>query len=329
MECWRPCLSTLGFISRIGVKKWLLFKREEQRFNQTLVIVETSSPVATAFTSLGEDAVVHGNVCLESVGLMELLQDHCCNMNGLLDHNTNQWSWPRCLIYEIFSGMKLGETEELRDTSIPKPLLPDYQRLLSSLPSRSLKDSVERDTFFRKLPTLAEQLRCQIVLNKIFPLLTSALEYGSAAAPALNALLKTGSRLSVEEFYLKVLPTIVKLFASNDRAIRVALLQHIVQYGEPLSAQVVDDQVYPHVATGFSGTSAFLRELTLKSLLLLAPKLSQRNLSGSLLKYLSKLKSLQLEQILPYCWETLQATSIFVIFSLGKGTLSAPESHTR
>ncbi|KAK8575774.1 hypothetical protein V6N12_063431 [Hibiscus sabdariffa] len=33
--------------------------------------------------------------------------------------------------------MKLGETEELRDTSIPKPLLPDYQRLLSSLPSRS------------------------------------------------------------------------------------------------------------------------------------------------------------------------------------------------
>ncbi|KAK8575736.1 hypothetical protein V6N12_063400 [Hibiscus sabdariffa] len=164
-------------------------------------------------------------------------------------------SWG-CLIYEIFSGMKLGETEELRDTSIPKPLLPDYQRLLSSLPSRrlntsklidnseifqnklvdtvhfmeilSLKDSVERDTFFRKLPTLAEQLRCQIVLNKIFPLLTSALEYGSAAAPALNALLKTGSRLSVEEFYLK----------------------HIVQYGEPLSAQVVDDQVYPHVATG-------------------------------------------------------------------------------
>ncbi|KAK8674799.1 hypothetical protein V6N13_032898 [Hibiscus sabdariffa] len=224
-----------------------------------------------------------------------------------------------CLIYEIFSGMKLGETEELWDTSsIPKPLLPDYQRLLSSLPSRrlntsklidnseffqikledtihfmeilSLKDSVERDTFFRKLPTLAEQLHCQIVLNKIFPLLTSALEYGSAAAHALNALLKTGSWLSVEEFYLKVLPTIVKLFASSDRAIRVALLQHIVQYGEPLSAQVVDDQVYPHVATGFSDTSAFLRELTLKSLLLLAPKLSKRNLSGSLLKYLSKLQ---------------------------------------
>ncbi|KVI07084.1 Armadillo-like helical [Cynara cardunculus var. scolymus] len=50
------------------------------------------------------------------------------------------------------------------------------------------------------------------------------------------------------------------------------------------------DQVYPHIATGFSDTSAFLRELTLKSMLVLAPKLSQRNISGSLLKYLSKLQ---------------------------------------
>lgn len=44
----------------------------------------------------------------------------------------------------------------------------------------------------------------------------------------------------------QVLPTIVKLFASNDRAIRVGLLQHIDQYGESLSAQIVDEQVCCH-----------------------------------------------------------------------------------
>ncbi|KAJ6884428.1 N-terminal kinase-like protein [Populus alba x Populus x berolinensis] len=224
-----------------------------------------------------------------------------------------------CLIYELFSGMKLGKTEELRNTSsIPKSLLQDYQRLLSSMPSRrmntakllenseyfqnklvdtihfmeilTLKDSVEKDTFFRKLPNLAEQLPRPIVLKKLLPLLASALEFGSAAAPALTALLKMGSWLSSEEFSVKVLPTIVKLFSSNDRAVRVSLLQHIDQYGESLSAQVVDEQVFPHVATGFSDTSAFLRELTLKSMLVLAPKLSQRTISGSLLKYLSKLQ---------------------------------------
>ncbi|XP_031271289.1 probable inactive serine/threonine-protein kinase scy1 [Pistacia vera] len=217
------------------------------------------------------------------------------------------------------SGMRLSKTEELRNTaSIPKSLLPDYQRLLSSMPSRrlnssklienseyfqnklvdtihfmeilNLKDSVEKDTFFRKLPNLAEQLPRQIVLKKLLPLLASALEFGSAAAPALTALLKMSSWLSTEEFSVKVLPTIVKLYSSNDRAVRVGLLQHVDQYGESLSAQIVDEQVYPHVATGFSDTSAFLRELTLKSMLVLAPKLSQRTMSGSLLKYLSKLQ---------------------------------------
>ncbi|XP_031485145.1 uncharacterized protein LOC116254141 isoform X1 [Nymphaea colorata] len=223
-----------------------------------------------------------------------------------------------CLIYELFYGTKLSKTEDLRNTSaLPKSLLPDYQRLLSSTPSRrlnpskldnseyfqnklvetiqfmevlNLKDSVEKDTFFRKLPNLAEQLPCQIVLKKLLPLLASALEFGSAHAPALTALLKMGSWLSTEEFNLKVLPTIIKLFASNDRAIRVSLLQHIDQFGASFTAQVVDEQVYPHVASGFSDTSAFLRELTLKSMLVLAPKLSQRSISGSLLKYLSKLQ---------------------------------------
>ncbi|CAA7028825.1 unnamed protein product [Microthlaspi erraticum] len=224
-----------------------------------------------------------------------------------------------CLIYELFSGSKLGKTEELRNTvGIPKSLLPDYQRLLSSMPSRrlntskllengeyfqnklvdtihfmdilNLKDSVEKDTFFRKLPNIAEQLPREIVIKKLLPLLASSLEFGSAVAPALTALLKMGSWLSTEDFSVKVLPTIVKLFASNDRAIRVSLLQHVDQFGESMSGQIVDEQVYPHVATGFADTSAFLRELTLKSMLVLAPKLSQRTLSGSLLKYLSKLQ---------------------------------------
>lgn len=303
--------------------------------------------------------LVHGNVCLSSVVVTQTLdwKLHAFDVLSEFDGNNEaangpmlQYAWLvgaqykpvelaksdwtavrksppwsidswglGCLIYELFSGMRLSKTEELRNTaSIPKSLLPDYQRLLSSMPSRrlnssklienseyfqnklvdtihfmeilNLKDSVEKDTFFRKLPNLAEQLPRQIVLKKLLPLLASALEFGSAAAPALTALLKMGSWLSTEEFSVKVLPTIIKLFASNDRAIRVALLQHIDQYGESFSAQVVDEQVYPHVATGFVDTSAFLREMTLKSMLVLAPKLSQRTISGSLLKYLSKLQ---------------------------------------
>ncbi|CAD6229331.1 unnamed protein product [Miscanthus lutarioriparius] len=224
-----------------------------------------------------------------------------------------------CLIYELFSGAKLARTEDLRNTaSIPKSLLPDYQRLLNSTPSRrlnpsklidnseffqnklvetiqfmeilNLKDTFEKDSFFRKLPNIAEQLPREIVLKKLLPVLASSLEFGSAAAPALTVLLKMGSWLPADQFSIKVLPTIVKLFASNDRAIRACLLHHIDQFGESMSAQTVDEQVFPHVATGFSDTDGTIRELTLKSMLVLAPKLSQRTISGSLLKYLSKLQ---------------------------------------
>jgi len=52
-------------------------------------------------------------------------------------------SWgPGCFIFELFSGAKLARTEDLRNTaSIPKSLLPDYQRLLNSTPSRRLNPS--------------------------------------------------------------------------------------------------------------------------------------------------------------------------------------------
>lgn len=53
---------------------------------------------------------------------------------------------------------------------------------------------------------------------------------------------------------------------------------------------VVETQIYPNVATGFSDSNAYLRELTLKSMLVLAPKLSQKTLNQSLLKFLAKLQ---------------------------------------
>ena len=52
----------------------------------------------------------------------------------------------------------------------------------------------------------------------------------------------------------------------------------------------MEEQIYPHVSTGFGDSNAYLRELTLKSMLVLAPKLSQRTLNQSLLKSLAKLQ---------------------------------------
>lgn len=49
-------------------------------------------------------------------------------------------------------------------------------------------------------------------------------------------------------------------------------------------------QIYNQVAGGFGDANPYLRELTLKSMAVLGPKLSQKTLSQSLLKHLAKLQ---------------------------------------
>jgi SCY1-like protein 1 len=53
---------------------------------------------------------------------------------------------------------------------------------------------------------------------------------------------------------------------------------------------VVEEQIFPHLSTGFTDENAYIRELTLKSMMVLAPKLKQATLTGNVLKHLSKLQ---------------------------------------
>ena len=223
-----------------------------------------------------------------------------------------------CLIQEVYRGEPLGRTDQLRETQhIPQVLLKDYQRLLGSQPAKrynpkklvdnsslfanklvetitfldnlSLKDSIEKEQFFRNLPRVMESLAKAPVERKILPQICEALEFGSAPALAVSPMLHAARNLSDDVFAAKVTPSIVKLFASTDKQLRVALLENLGKFSRHLSDKCVDDTVYERVATGFTDEDAFLRELTLKSALVLAPKLSQSK-HQSLLKHLSKLQ---------------------------------------
>jgi SCY1-like protein 1 len=54
--------------------------------------------------------------------------------------------------------------------------------------------------------------------------------------------------------------------------------------------QVLEDQIYVHLQSGFTDQNAYIRELTLKSILPLAPRLSNKTLVNNVLKHLSKLQ---------------------------------------
>lgn len=53
---------------------------------------------------------------------------------------------------------------------------------------------------------------------------------------------------------------------------------------------VIESQIYPPLSAGFSDENAYIRELTLKSILTLAPKMKQATLTSNLLKHLSRLQ---------------------------------------
>jgi SCY1-like protein 1 len=223
-----------------------------------------------------------------------------------------------CLIQEVYSGNSLSRTEDLRVTdNIPKNLLPYYQKLLASTASRrlnvikvlesgvlksklgdmmtflenlALKDSVERDSFFKKLPSMLPSVPIPVAQRKLLPLLAAALEFGGAPPMALGSLLAIGEGMSEEERSKQVVPILTKLFVSNDRGIRRGLLENISSFGHALPAALVEDQIYPNVQTGFGDANPYLRELTLKSMIVLGPKLSQKTLNQSLLKHLAKLQ---------------------------------------
>jgi len=224
-----------------------------------------------------------------------------------------------CFWMELFTGRELASMNELRDVgSLPEAVVKDYQRLLASNPARrlnpakvletneyfqnklldtctfleslALKDSAEKDTFFRKLTPVVKSMCKPIAQNKVLPLLGNALVFGSAPAVALTPFLLIARTLPADLIKTEVMPTVVKLFASQDRALRVQLLQNMEFFVEHMDADVLDQQVFPQVLTGYTDSTAYVRELTLKCTPIMAPKLQQKTINQNLLKFLSKLQ---------------------------------------
>ena len=73
-----------------------------------------------------------------------------------------------------------------------------------------------------------------------------------------------GKLLEGEEYQRKIVPCVVKLFSSTDRATRINLLQQLDQFVDHLQPSTVNDQIFPHVSTGFSDTLPAMREQTIK-----------------------------------------------------------------
>ncbi|KAH0563066.1 hypothetical protein GP486_002372, partial [Trichoglossum hirsutum] len=123
---------------------------------------------------------------------------------------------------------------------------------------------------------------------KVLPELLQSLEFGGGGPKVFSVVMKIAVKLSDDEYDTRITPVIVRLFASPDRAIRVCLLDNLPLMIERLPQKVVNDQIFPQMVTGFLDVAPVVREQTVKAILTIITKLSDRTINGELLKYLAK-----------------------------------------
>jgi len=168
----------------------------------------------------------------------------------------------------------------------------DYVSLHIFLETLNVKDAIEKDRFFTKLAERVPALPKPAAQWKVLPALNNSLEFGGGSARALEPLLKIANVLSEEEYQEQVVPTIIKLFANTDRQMRLPLLERLPSMVEHLSKKVINESIFQPLAMGFVDTSVILREMTVKSIVTIAPKLS----SGTMQHVMRAFAKLQLDE---------------------------------
>lgn len=123
---------------------------------------------------------------------------------------------------------------------------------------------------------------------KVLPELLKSVEFGGGGPKSFSLVMKIAAKLSEDEYDTQITPVIVRLFASPDRALRVCLLDNLPLMIDHLSQKLVTDKIFPQMVTGFGDLAPVVREQTVKAVLVVTPKLSDRVINGELLRHLAK-----------------------------------------
>lgn len=238
-------------------------------------------------------------------------------------HSIDAWSLG-VLIRTVYGG-EVVRTEDLQNTSkIPKGLLQAYQKLLKGTPEQRLnvnrmltmkffqtplvqsmlfldeimiKTPSEKYEFFQSLTKDIDTFPRHVCKYKVLPALTSSLSLGATSGETsmgvagpivLVPLLKLGQMLETEEYTKHITPVVLKMFEQQDRGIRVALLSALPQLVDSIDSKLFNTKIFQHICTGFNDTAPQMREMTLKSLPILAPILELAVMNKQLKKVLER-----------------------------------------
>ena len=224
------------------------------------------------------------------------------------------------LVYEAFNGNFMGTDRLAQPGGIPSNMVAPFKRLVNNNPklrlsaghfveqgkktggffetplihitegadSLGLKSETERDEFLNELEGLTGDFPEEFFKVKILPELLKSVEFGGGGPKVFAAIIKIGTKMTDEEWEGKILPLVLRLFASPDRAMRVCLLDNLPGMIDRIPPKDVNGKIFPLMVTGFTDAAPVVREQTVKAVLTVINKLSDRTINGELLRYLAK-----------------------------------------
>lgn len=237
------------------------------------------------------------------------------NVDRLPVHAVDSWQLG-VLIYEAFNGVLTNPPNEMSmRKKVPSALWSAQRSLCNTNPkqrltserlltSQALKSdlvtigarihelSIIDESVFEGFLDLLKEAESKFprayLHTRVLPELITCLDLGKGGTRTLTTLIQISKDMPPEQYKAKVLPVILKMFGSNDRSVRMELLQGLPEYIEYLDKRIVSDKIYPALATGFTDTEPGIREQTVKAVLSIGPKLYDRQLNGDLLRQLAK-----------------------------------------
>jgi hypothetical protein len=91
---------------------------------------------------------------------------------------------------------------------------------------------------------------------KVLPELIKSVEFGGGGTKVFNVIMKISTKLSEDEYEQQLVPVIIRLFGSQDRVMRVCLLDNLPVMIDHIPQKLVSNNIFPHMVSQIRQTSA-------------------------------------------------------------------------
>jgi SCY1-like protein 1 len=127
-------------------------------------------------------------------------------------------------------------------------------KLSTALAGFSLASESERAGLIRTLQEVdgkkgSQAIPSEFLRYNVLPSLVRAFEFGGGGPALLPLILSLAASLSEKEYSASIIQPLIRMFATPDRAMRMALLEGLDKFADKLTSKEVTEKIWPHLVS--------------------------------------------------------------------------------